>query len=153
MELSAPKKYALRILGSRNLSSGELKKRLEGRGVDSATADETVRWLEDIGVVDDTAYASDIVKHYASKGYGVARIRDELYKRGIPGCLWEDALEGAEGNTDAARGFLEKKLRGSRDKDDLRRATDALRRRGFSYSDAADAVKSYLSVLEETEPS
>jgi SOS response regulatory protein OraA/RecX len=52
---------------------------------------------------------------------------------------------------EAAYEFLVKKLRGSGDKDDLRRATDALLRRGFSYEEARAAVRSYIENAVETE--
>ena len=151
LELSSSKTQSLRILGSRNLSSGEVKKRLMNTGVSAGTAGETVEWLEDIGAVNDTEYAAMIARHYFSKGYGAARIRDELYKRGIPRELWEDALLVSEGYEDAAQEFLEKKLRGSRDKNELRRVTDTLCRRGFSYSDACEAVRRYLENLSAEE--
>ena len=51
----------------------------------------------------------------------------------------------------AAYDFLNKKLRGSRDKADLRRATDALCRRGFSYEEAKTAINRYLELVEESE--
>ena len=146
--LSSSKAKSLRILGNRNMSAGEVKKRLVSRGVAVETAGETVEWLESVGAVDDKEYAAMIVRHYASKGYGLARIKDELYKRGIPRDIWDEAIPEIEGFTDAAQDFLEKKLRGSSDKDDIRRATDALCRRGFSYSEAIDAVRHYLDMMD-----
>ena len=143
-EIERLRKRALRILGSRRLSSQEMEKRLVAKGETPEAARETVKWMEDIGVVDDVDYASAIVRHYSGKGYGTARIRDELFKRGIPRDLWDDALSGSDDPLEAACEFLEKKLRGSNDKDDLRRAADALCRRGFSYEDARRAVKAYL---------
>lgn len=149
IELGASKVKSLRILGNRNLSAGEVKKRLVSKGVEAETAGETVEWLEKIGAINDSEYASMIVQHYISKGYGIARARNELYKRGVPRDIWDDALQGADGFEDAARNFLERKLRGSSDKDDLRKATDALCRRGFSYSEASDAVRRYLESIDE----
>lgn len=148
LQLSSSKAHAIRILGSRNLSSAEISKRLVSRGIDAAVAGETVEWLEDVGAVDDAGYASLIVNHYISKGYGLARIRDELFRRGIPRDLWDDALASADGFNEAALGFLEKKLHGTSEKDELRKAAEALRRRGFSYSEASEAISNYLENLE-----
>ena len=147
--LGASKAKSLRILGKRTLSAGEVKKRLESKGVDAGTAGQTVEWLENIGAINDTEYAAMIVRHYVPKGYGLARIKDELYKRGVPRDIWDEALQGAEGFEDAAQDYLMKKLRGSSGKDDLRRAADALCRRGFSYSEASDAVRRYLEYIED----
>jgi len=144
LQLSSSKARALRILGSRNLSAAEVSRRLVSRGVDAAVADETVEWLEDLGAVDDAGYAILIVNHYLAKGYGLARIRDELFRRGIPRDMWEDALAGVEGFGEAALEFLEKKLKGGSDKDELRKAAEALRRRGFSYTEASEAINTYL---------
>ena len=151
LNLGSSKTRALRILGNRNLSSGELAKRLVRRGVEASVADETVEWLESIGAVDDAEYARLIVRHYISKGYGLARVRDEFYRRGIPREIWDDALADADGFIDAAQDFLNKKLRGSSGKADLRKAAEALRRRGFSYSESTEAVSRYLESLDEKE--
>ena len=142
----ATKKRALRILGNRNYSEQEMRKRLIGKGESAENAEEAVAWLVELGYINDSDYASLIVNHYSGKGYGVSRIRDELYKRGIPRDLWDDKLASLdeEDMTDSALEFLRKKLRGSEDKDDLRRASDALVRRGYSYDEARTAVNKYL---------
>ena len=144
-ETGLAKKLALRILGDRTLSSHELEKRLINKGETEETAKKTVRWLEDTGLINDAEYASMIVKHYNSKGYGVGRIRDELFRRGIDREMWDDALcvlANTE-STDAVMAFLNKKLRGSVDRDNLRRAVSALVRRGFSYEEAREAISGY----------
>jgi len=142
----ATKKRALRILGNRNYSEQEMRKRLIGKGESAENAEEAVAWLVELGYINDSDYASLIVNHYSGKGYGVSRIRDELYKRGIPRDLWDDKLASLdeEDMTDSALEFLRKKLRGSEDKDDLRRASASLVRRGFSYDEARAAVNRYL---------
>lgn len=149
IERGSAKARALRIVGSRNISSRELERRLASKGERDEIASETVRWLEDIGIVNDAEYAGMIVRHYTGKGYGPKRVRDELYRRGIPRELWDGALEGLEADGGAAVEFLEKKLRGSDDKDDLRRAKDALYRRGFSSGEISSAVSRYIENLDE----
>jgi len=142
----ATKKRALRILGNRNFSEQEMRKRLIGKGEPTEAAEEAVAWLVELGYINDSDYASLIVNHYSGKGYGVSRIRDELYKRGIPRDLWDEklAMLDEEDMTDMALEFLNKKLRGSEDKDDLRRASASLVRRGFSYDEARAAINRYL---------
>jgi len=150
LKLSSSRARAIRMLGSRNLSAREIERRLIGKGESAETAHSTVEWLDDIGAINDTEYAAAIVKHYSGKGYGAARIRDELFRRGIPRDLWDDALAGLDNMEDAAYGFLEKKLRGSCDPDDLRRATDSLCRRGFRYEEAKDTVRRYVANREDS---
>lgn len=150
--LADTKKRALRLLGNRSFSELEMARRLMQKGESAEDAEEAARWLVELGYINDSEYGSAIVRHYSGKGFGEARIRDELYKRGIPRELWDEMLAelGSEGAGDAAVEFLRKKLRGSEDKDDLRRGVDALVRRGFSYTDARSAVDAYLnSYLEE----
>jgi len=143
--LEKTKKRALKILGNRNFSEQELHRRLVSKGETEEDAAETVRWLVELGYINDSDYATLIVRHYSTKGYGEARIRSELFKRGIPRDYWEEKLAEINGvdQSDAAVVFLTKKLRGSDDKDDLRRASDALVRRGYSYDEARAAVNTY----------
>lgn len=149
--LNAVKSRALRILGSRALSSVEVKKRLVSKGESEKDADEVIQWLIEVGYIDDDALAKLVVNSYNSKGYGAARIRSELYKRGIDRELWEDAMEALEEEVATAATFrlLEKKLRGSEDKEDLRRAAEMLIRRGYSYDEASEAIRAYSGSNEE----
>jgi len=152
-EQSRAKTRAMRILGSRQLSSGDIERRLTDKGESAEIARETVAWLEDIGALDDKEYAAAIARHYQSKGYGLAHIKNELYKRGIRREEWDEAISALdEADADeAAFRFLDKKLVGSHDKNDVRRATDALCRRGFRYEDAHSIVSRYLESIENTE--
>ena len=149
-EQSRSRLKAIKILGSRRLSAYEMNRRLMNKGETGESAQETVEWLEKIGAVDDTEYAAAIVSHYSAKGYGLVRIKDELYRRGIPRDMWDAALAPLEdmSQSEAVQRFLEKKLRGGSDKDDLRRAADALCRRGFSYDEARTGINIYLENLE-----
>ena len=99
----------------------------------------------DIGALDDGVYASALVRHYAAKGYGASRIREEFYRRGIPKELWDAALTElpeTEGSVDA---FLERKLRGwdGTDKKALDRAIGGLQRRGFSWEEIRAGLERY----------
>lgn len=60
-------------------------------------------WLRELGAVDDEAMARRIVRRCADKGYGEARVRQELYAKGIPKQYWEDALEQLPDMADAHR--------------------------------------------------
>jgi len=153
MNLENTKKRALRILAKRSISEKEMLKKLTEKGESQENADETIKWLVEMGYINDFDYATLIVRHYAGKGYGIARIKDELYKRGIPRDYWDEKLADLDKSElkDTALEFLQKKLRGSTDKNDLRRAQDALVRRGYSYDDAKIAVNGYLECTQENE--
>ena len=147
--LSSSKARAMRILAHRDISKREIEKRLISKGETTEAAGQTAAWLESIGAINDTEYAHSIVHHYVKKGYGIARIREELYKRGIERELWEDALSDTDGMEDAAYEFVAKKLSGGYGKDELRRAVKALCARGFSYEEARSAVNKFLENLDD----
>ena len=82
------------------------------------------------------------VRHYAAKGFGPGRIRNELYRRGVPRALWDEALEELPEQDDEIDRLLRKKLRGDvNDRDAVKKATDFLYRRGFKYDDIREAVE------------
>jgi len=151
--LEKTKSRALKILGSRQMSAKDISERLVQKGESEENASETVAWLQRIGAIDDALYAQSICRHYCSKSYGIARIKNELFKRGIPRDLWDEAMSEIDLPEvyDAALEFLQKKLKGSTDKDEVRKAADALCRRGFSYEDSRQALSRYLESIENTE--
>ena len=151
IELNSAKTSALRILGNRSISTHDLEKRLVSKGNSGDAAQQTVEWLEQVGIVNDEELAASIVKQYSKKGYGPAKIKDELYRRGIPREMIDEAMSSLDENDEAAVEYIVKKLKGSRDKDDLQNITKALYRRGFSYETARDVVRQYLELIDETE--
>ena len=144
---SKSKIKAIKIMGNRRLSSSEIKKRLIQKGEDEENAESTTLWLEQMGLVDDQEYATLIVSHYLNRGYGIARIRDELYRRGIPRELLDEALKSIDDTQmlEAADIFLQKKLKSGFDQKDVKRASDALLRRGFTYEETKTAIDKILN--------
>lgn len=141
---------AARLASSRMLSRRELAERLERKGVAPDTAGEAVDWLESLGAVDDAAYAGAIARHYGAMGYGAARVRQELQKRGIPRELWQDALSQLPDPAEAIETFLQAKLRGrAPDRAALKKFSDALLRRGFSWQDIRPALNRLGEEIEE----
>ena len=108
--------------------------RLTKKGASPDDAAETADWLENLGAVDDTAYAGVIVRHYGAMGCGAARVRQELRRRGVPKELWDEALKQLPPPQEAIEKFLCAKLRGRPlTPEDSRRLAAALQRRGFSW--------------------
>ena len=138
---SLPRQQAAEMAGRRMLSQKELSDRLVKKGTDPQEAQETARWLADLGAVDDAAYAGVIVRHYAAMGYGPGRVRQELQHRGVPRELWDDALARMADPEEAIDRFLTAKLRGKTpDRATLQRLSAALQRRGFSWQDIRPAL-------------
>jgi len=152
-ERSRIRARALRILGSRAMSRRELVRSLTDKGEDEAAAEAAAEWAESLGLIDDREYAMAVVRHYAAKGYGLMRIRGELSRRGIDRSLWDEALSQLpEEMEEAAYQALEAILKGAPgDKAKLRRAGQALARRGFSWSEIQRALRRYTEEFGEEE--
>ena len=137
--------YALRVVTDAPKSRKMLLKNLEEKKCPPEKARGIADWLEDLGYLDDAAYAREVAELYTRKGYGKRKIRDEFYRRGVPRELWDEALEQIEeeDNASAIDAFLEKKLKGSHDPKDVKRASDALARRGYRWPEISDALRRY----------
>ena len=134
---------AIDLLMRKPQSRKELGRKLLEWGAGREEAEAICDRMEELGYLNEAEYAGCIVRHYAAKGFGERKIRDELYRRGVPRELWEEALFQIEDNAPAIDAFLEKKLKGSHDPRDIKKASDALARRGFSWSEVSDALRRY----------
>ena len=138
---SLTRQQAAEMAGRRMLSRKELSDRLVKKGTDPQVAEDTAQWLEELGAVDESAYAAAIARHYAAMGYGPGRVRQELQHRGVPRELWDDALARMPDPEEAIDRFLTAKLRGKTpDRATLQRLSAALQRRGFSWQDIRPAL-------------
>ena len=107
-------------------------------------AEKAADRLEELGLLNDGEYARTVVRHYSAKGYGVRKLRDELYRRGVPRELWEDALAELEPDTSGIDRLLAQKLRGAEPtRENLKRASDYLARRGFGWEEISAAIERY----------
>ncbi len=140
---SGLKRKAIELLMRKPQSRRELSRRLREWEASDEEAEAICDRMEELGYLNELEYAGRVVRHYVSKGFGERKIRDELYRRGVPRELWEKALAQIEDNSESLDAFLEKKLRGSHDPKDVKKASDALARRGFSWSEISDALRRY----------
>ena len=132
---------AANMVSARPLSRRELTKKLCDKGADAPDAEAVCDWLEEIGALNDAEYAAMLVRHYGGMGYGEAKIRDELYRRGVPRELWEDALSGAPDPQETIARVIAQKTRGrALDEKGRKRLSDMLLRRGFAWRDVRAAL-------------
>ena len=118
------------------MSRRDLERKLQEKGASEAEARYASEWLEAIGAINDADYAVLLAQHCARQGYGPARVREKLYEKGVPRELWDDALDSLPDPAESIDRFLEHKLRGNPlDEKEKKRLSDALLRRGFSWSD------------------
>lgn len=128
------KMRAVRIVSASGVSKRLLEERLVRKGEDPDQAKEAVAWMADMNLVDDRATAEQVVRSCIAKGYGLARAKQALYEKRIPKEFWDDALEDYPDQAEKIETFLRARLDADSDEKDIRRAIDALLRRGHSYS-------------------
>ena len=138
-EMSA-KMRAVRIVSASAVSKRDLQQRLIQKGEDPDQAKAAVKWMEDLSLVDDRKTAQQIVERCVSKGYGISRAKQALYEKRIPKTLWDDVLADYPDQQDKILAFLESRLDAESDEKDIRKAVDALLRRGHSYGNVRRAL-------------
>lgn len=149
---ASAKERAVRIVSAASVTKKELQRRLVQKGETEEHAEEAVAWLSELHLLDDRQTAAQIVRSGASRGYGAARIRQMLYEKRVPKELWDEALEQLPPQDDAIDLFLQRRFRGKTpDRAEIKRATDALLRRGHSWEDIRRALSCYASEEESFE--
>ena len=156
-ETSAMKHRALDALSARPMSRAELVNKLTAKprrksknfdprpeaddGTTHSRAEAVADRLEELGLLNDESYAVQVARHYAAKGYGPHKVKDELFRRGVPREYWDTALDALDDPAPILDTLLEKKLRGKEDdRAELKRAADSLARRGFCWEDISAAL-------------
>ena len=143
---------AANMISARPLSRRELTKKLKEKGAAEADAESACDWLEELGALNDAEYAAMLVRHYGGMGYGEAKIRDELYRRGVPRELWDEALETAPDAQETLARVIASKTRGKPlNEKDYKRLSDALLRRGFSWGEVKTALRTAGAALTDAD--
>ena len=143
--LSLAKARAMRIINTRPMSRREMYDRLVSKGETPDNAELCADWLCDMGLINDRSYAASVVRHYAAKGYGVSRIKQELKRHGIDRALWDEALEELPEQDDYIERFLRSRFTDSEDRAQVKKVSDALFRRGYSWEQIKHALNNFNS--------
>lgn len=144
---------ALEYLSRRQMSCAELKKKLIDKGEDEDVADYCVQWLEEHSLIDDESYAAAVARHYSAKGYGAGRVRAELSRRGISRELWDGALDAMPESNDKIDRFITSRLKDPGDRDAVRKLSQALYRRGYSWDEIRHALEKHKADADYYEQS
>ena len=128
------KMRAVRIVSASNVSKRDLQDRLVRKGEDPNQAKEAVEWMEELHLLDDRNTAEQVVHSCISKGYGLQRAKQALYEKRIPKQYWEEALSDYPDQMEKIVSFLRTRLDHDSDEKQIKKAIDALLRRGHSYS-------------------
>ena len=143
------KMRSVRIVSASSVSRRDLEERLVRKGEDPQHAKEAVAWMEEMHLVDDRNTAEQIVHSCISKGYGLARAKQALYEKRIPKEYWEEALADYPDQNDRILSFLRSRLDADSEQREIKRAVDALIRRGHSYRNIREALNQLSLETEE----
>ena len=144
------KEKALELLARKPQSRWELEKKLAQWGAEEDEVQTVCDRMEQLGYLNDAEYAARVVRHYSAKGFGPGKLRDELYRRGVPREMWQEAMDQAEDPAQSIDAFVAKKLAGkTADRQILKKVSDALARRGYRWPDINDALRRYGAETEE----
>jgi regulatory protein len=132
-------------LNPRDRTEAEVRRYLDGKGLDAGDVEQSIATLRDQGYLDDARYAQLLAQDKRNlEGWGSERIRRTLLARGIDRDLIEDALtvdEGPAAELDRAVAVLRRRFpsppRELRDRD---RALAVLLRKGYDVDLALDAL-------------
>ena len=147
------KAYAFKLLGYRARSTKEMRERLERKGFSADRIDTTIKYLEDIRLLNDKELAADLFRYsLETKPLGKNGIRVFLSKRGIDKDTIEKNLSGHTSDMEekTAAEFAGRKMRvlGKHPENVIRRRLwGMLQRRGFSYDVTRRVVDSVLQDL------
>ena len=149
------KRIVLRKLAAAPRSRAQLAEALAAKQIPEAVADAVLARMEEVGLVDDEAFAEMVVRS-ASQGRGLARrsLAEELRKRGVSDEIAEQALSPVDDATerDAARRLVDKRLRtmGGLEIDvKRRRLAGMLARKGYSSGVVYPVVSEALAEAVE----
>ena len=147
-EMSA-KMRAVRIVSASSVSKKDLEQRLIHKGERPDQAKAAVEWMSELSLLDDRKTAEQVVARCISKGYGLSRAKQALYEKRIPKSLWDEALADYPDQIDKIKEFLESRLGEAPGDKDVKRAVDALMRRGHSYGKIRKALEQLALDTEE----
>ncbi|MFH9354675.1 regulatory protein RecX [Kitasatospora sp. NPDC017646] len=148
----------LRLLTGAAKSRKQLADALRKREIPEDVAEEVLTRLEEVGLIDDAAFAAAWVEsRHAVRGLSRRALAQELRTKGVAADLVEQALAQLDHDdeTDAARALVERKLRSTWGLDPqvrTRRLVGMLARRGYSEGLAFRVVRGVLEEEASGEP-
>ncbi len=148
------RKILLDQLTGRARSRAELRSRLATRQVPHEVAERLLDRFEEVGLVDDAAFAHAWVEsRQSTKGLAPRALAQELRRKGVADDVAQEALDLVDDDAqrEAARTLVRKKLRSLRSVDRAvatRRLVGMLARKGYSSGLAYAVVKDELGELD-----
>ncbi|WP_188835282.1 regulatory protein RecX [Flexivirga endophytica] len=149
---------ALRQLTSAPRSRKQLADKLRERGCDDDIAATVLDRLEEVGLVDDAAYAATLIQSQQTRrGLGRQGISQELRRKGVASEVIDEQLESIDDDDERerAQALVDKKLRSMHGLDatvQARRLAGMLARKGYSSSIAWSVIREAIADAPEHQP-
>lgn len=143
---------ALGLLAVRQRSRRELRTRLLQAGFEPEAVDAELVVLEEVGLIDDEAFARSVAEQGAGRRMqGRRAVAASLSAKGVDRGTIERALDGLDGPGEEERAFALARSRASRlagapPQAAARRLTEFLARRGYAHGLARRAAAAALAV-------
>jgi regulatory protein len=155
----AAREICLRLLTARPRTRVELAQALGRKGIEPEVAEQVLSRLDDVGLIDDAAFAEVWVRsRHNFQGLSRRALAVELRRKGVADESAAEALASvdADAEEERARQLVRKKLRslGSADEPTkIRRLVGMLARKGYSEGLAYRVVKDEVrtSLLDDPE--
>ncbi|WDZ87572.1 regulatory protein RecX [Micromonospora cathayae] len=149
-EAELAREICLRQLAVRPRTRAELAGALARRGVSPEVSAEVLDRYDEVGIIDDAAFARAWVSsRHAGRGLARRALANELRQRGVDGEVASAALGELDEDTEeeTARALVQRKLRSARGEPDavFRRMVGMLARKGYPPGLAIRAVKDALA--------
>ncbi|MGA5821454.1 regulatory protein RecX [Kitasatospora sp. NPDC094028] len=147
---SRARDICLRLLTGAAKTRKQLADALRKREIPEAVAEGVLTRFEEVGLIDDAAFAEAWVEsRHAVRGLSRRALAQELRTKGVAAELVERAVAHLDydDETEAARALVERKLRATRGLDQqarMRRLVGVLARRGYSEGLAFRVVRAAL---------
>jgi regulatory protein len=154
VSVDVAREICLKQLASAPKSRAQLETVLKRRGADPAVAAEVLDRLEDVRLVDDSAYAESYVTTRRAGTLSRRALGHELRSKGVAGSVVEEALDtlDPEAEIETARTLVARKLPSTRNLPmdaRVRRLVGVLARKGYSGGLALRVVREALAAEAE----
>lgn len=149
------REICLRLLTVRPRTRVELLQALLRKGIEEDVAEQVLGRLDEVGLVDDAAFAEVWVRsRHNHQGLGRRALAVELRRKGVTDDFAATALEAvdADAEEERARQLVRKRLRvlgGADEPSKIRKLVGMLARKGYSEGLAFRVVKDELRVAGE----
>ncbi|MDD3410976.1 MAG: regulatory protein RecX [Eubacteriales bacterium] len=149
--------YAVSLLALRARSEGELRTRMLAKHYLDEAVDLALYKLRKEKLLNDEAFARDWAAARTRHQLGKRRISMELRQKGISAEMADQALDSVNEDEQTEQAMrlalklLRRRAEDADERDVMRKAVQAMQRRGFGYDEAKNALQTALERLENEE--